>query len=210
MIYHSQIEQGTEAWLKARIGKVTASELDRIITPLWKAREGDGVATFAYEKASEMWRNYPNIGFSSFVTEQGQELEDEAMTFAALEYEYSISKMGFCESDDGLSGCSPDGLIGETSGVELKCPQPPNHVRYLCEKRLPKDYAAQVHGSMYVTGRPQWVFLSYCRHFPPFHLVVKRDEKVMEKIDAAVKSFRKLLDETLNKIREAQPNHRRP
>lgn len=203
MKYHAQIEQGSEAWLKARIGKVTASELKRIITPTWKVSEGDGVKTFVYEKAAEIHRNYPLIGFGSWQTDQGQELEDEAMTFAALEYDYEISNMGFCESDDGLSGCSPDGLIRETSGVELKCPQPPNHVRYLCERVLPKDYSAQVHGSMFVTGRPEWVFLSYCRKFPPFHLVVKRDEEIMGKIAEAVAGFHEQLAVALKKIKSA-------
>lgn len=201
MKFHGQVEQQSLDWLKLRIGKVTASELDSIITPEWKVRTGEGPRTFAYKKAAEVWRNAPILNGGSWSTEQGQMLEDEACGFAALEYGYKVSKMGFCEADDGLSGCSPDGLIGEDSGLELKCPEPPNHVRYCCEGKLPKEYAAQVHGSMFVTGRPSWVFMSYHRGFPPFHLRVDRNEEIMQSIGNAVATFHAQLAECLGKLR---------
>jgi exodeoxyribonuclease (lambda-induced) len=137
---------------------------------------------------------------NSFAVEQGRELEDEAIAFAALEYGYKISKLGFCESDDGRSGCSPDGLIGDHSGIEMKCPRPATHVRYLVDGVLPKDYAAQVHGSMLITGRAEWVFFSYCRDLPPFHLLVKRDEAICAKIAEAIAAFATQFDEVMHKL----------
>lgn len=191
-------------WLTLHIGRITASALDNMITPEWKLRTGETPRSFVYHKAAEKWRGSPILSAGSWSTEQGQIKEDEAIAFAGMEYGYSISKMGFCESDDELSGCSPDGLIGDDSGIEMKCPEPKNHVRYLCEQKVPKDYIAQVHGSMFVTGRPQWVFFSYARGFPPLHLIVKRDEKIMDSIQQAVNEFHKLLYEAMQKLQEAK------
>lgn len=203
MKFHN-VEQTSLDWLKLRIGKITASELDNMLTPEWKIRTGETPRSFVYKKAAELYRGAPLLDGGSWSTEQGQIKEDEAMAFAGMEYGYAISKMGFCESDDGRSGCSPDGLIGEDSGIEMKCPEPPNHVRYLCENDLPKDYRAQVHGSMFVTGRPQWVFFSYARGFPPLHLIVKRNAMIQAKIAEAVSNFHEMLSEAMEKLNAAK------
>lgn len=205
MKYHPNIVQGELDWLKLHLGRVTASQLDQLLTPEWELKKGEMPRTFAYKKAAELWRNAPILSTGSWATEQGQMREDEAIAFAALEYGYRITKMGFCESDDSLCGCSPDGLIGENSGIEMKSPEPPNHVKYVCEGRLPKDYAAQVHGSMFVTGRPEWVFFSYHRGFPPFHLVVKRDEEIIIKIGEAVTMFHRLLNDAMKALKSVTP-----
>lgn len=200
MKFHPNLEQGSIEWLKLHTGKVTASGLDNLVTPLFKIRDGEMFRSYVYRKVAEAIHG-PLLAFGSWVTEQGKELEDEACAFAALEYGYRVEKMGFCETDDGRAGCSPDALIGDDGGLEIKCPQPPNHVRWLCEGILPKEYAAQVHCSMYVTGRPEWVFLSYARKFPPFYLVVKRDEAICAKIGEAVTAFAEAYDAALAKIR---------
>lgn len=204
MKYHPNVEQGSLDWLTLHIGRITASGIDNMLTPEWKLRTGETPRTYVYRKAAEAWRKAPILSAGSWSTEQGLLKEDEAMAFAGMEYGYHISKMGFCESDDGISGCSPDGLVGEHSGVEMKCPEPANQVRYLCERVVPKDYVAQVHGSMFVTGRPEWVFFSYARGFPPLHLVVKRDEAIQAKIASAVQTFKTMLDEAMEKLNQSK------
>lgn len=202
MKYHPDVEQLSLPWMKLHLGKITASGLDKILDSKWEIRSGEMPKTYAYTKAAELWRNSPLISGGSWSTEQGQMLEDEAMAFAALEYGYRITKMGFCETDDGLCGCSPDGLIGDTSGVEMKCPEAHTHVKYICEGRLPKEYDAQVHGSMFVTGRKEWVFFSYHRGFPALHRIIDRDEEIMGKIASGVDHFHKLLNEAMGKLKE--------
>ena len=79
-------------------------------------------------------------------------------------------------------GCSPDGLVGEDGGIEGKCPNPATHPSYLeLVDTPPSEYRWQVQGSMLVTGRPWWDFVSYHPDFPDelqLHVVrVKRDEE---------------------------------
>lgn len=116
--------------------------------------------------------------------------------------ELEVNRVGFCTTDDGRIGCSPDGLIGEDGGIEIKCPQPTTHLRYLDEGKVPDQYLAQVHGSMLVTGRKWWKFLSYSRQFPPLIVHVERDEEIQTKLRAAIDPFIAKLDEGYAKIKQ--------
>ena len=47
------VTQGSEAWLKLRLGHPTASEFHNLITPLWKVKDGEGPKTYLAEKLAE-------------------------------------------------------------------------------------------------------------------------------------------------------------
>lgn len=195
--------QGELEWLKLRVGKVTASELDNLLSPTFEIRKGEMPKTYLYTKTAEAWRGQPLPGFSSHATEQGQMLEDEARKWFAFSTEHQVKNVGFVETDNGHFGCSPDALLDEDGGLELKCPEPTNHVRYLLDGTLPKDYACQVHGSMFATGRPWWKFVSYRRGFPAFVLRVERDEAICAKIAEVVAQFAGQLSDALAKLKQA-------
>ncbi len=132
----------------------------------------------------------PLRGFGgSFATEQGEILEPQVRGWFELEHDCIIRQVSFVRTGDGKAGCSPDGLIGEDEGIEIKCPRPQTHVKYLRQGGLPKEYALQVHGSLFVTGRKRWHFLSYCRRFAPLLITIERDEAVMAQLAAAVDAF---------------------
>jgi YqaJ-like viral recombinase domain len=220
-------------WQLARVGIVTASEMDALITPLGKVRMGEGVETYLCKKLAERWIGGP-LGqfFTNFAVEQGNILEEQAIPFAELEYDLKIEQVGFVATDDGLVGCSPDGLIGFNpanfdkvkvtdyklgvageSGIEIKCPQLETHIKYLLAGELPKDYVAQVQGSMWVTGCATWHFLSYRRNFPALHLVIERDEKFQDALTLAVELFQEQFDAALKRLIEINggppnPKHR--
>lgn len=182
------------------MGRVTASEMGNLLSPTFELRKGEMPKTYVYTKLAEIWRGKPIIFTGSWATEQGEVREDEAIPFLALEKEWKILEGGFIESDDGLSGCSPDGLVGDDLGIECKSPEPVNHVRYLIEGVLPKAYAVQVHASMFITGYPRWLFYSYQRGFPPFILEVQRDEQIIAKIGEAVTLFHEQLEAAKKKM----------
>lgn len=196
------VSQGTLDWLNLHVGVPTASSLDNLLTPDFKPREGETPRTFLYKKVAEAWRGQVLSDFTSFAAEQGLIVEEEARPFFELETEQSVRQVGFITTDDGKFGCSPDGLIGDDNGLEIKCPAAHTHVKYLLEGKLPREYAAQVHGSMFVTGYQRWTFMSYRRKFPPFILEVQRDEEIITKIMAAVDRFHEQLDYALEQIKQ--------
>jgi len=189
-------------WLRLHIGKVTASEFDNLVTPEFAIRTGEMPKTYLYKKLAEAYRGQILPGFSTWSTEQGIELEAEARGWHSLEYpDPETSLVGFVEHDNGRCGCSPDALLGEDGGLELKCPEPHTHVKYLCQGVLPKDYVPQVHFSLYVTGRAWWRFVSYRRGFPAFVLKVERDEAIMRKIETALDKFYAEFDKAMAALR---------
>lgn len=195
------VKQGTGEWKALRLGIPTASEFDAIVTPLFKAKEGAGPETYVHKKICERLLGYA-VGedFSAFAVEQGVILESEAIPWYDLEYNAQMSRPGFCTTDDGRVGCSPDALIGEDGGLEIKCPQPHTHLKYFLNGTLPPEYAAQVHGSMYVTGRKWWDFLSYSRQFPALVVRVRRDEAIQAKIHSALTGWLAEFDAVLARI----------
>ncbi len=192
MIIHDNVEQNSLDWLKLHIGIPTASAFDNLVKADFSPRTGEMPRTYLYKKVAELWRGQPLGDFSTFATEQGHIVEEEARPFFELETNQKVRQVGFITNDDKTAGCSPDGLIVDTGadcGLEIKCPAAHTHVKYLLEGKLPAEYAAQVHGSMYVTGYDRWMFMSYRRKFPPLILEVQRDEEIITKIHLAVNKF---------------------
>jgi hypothetical protein len=99
-------------------------------------------------------------------------------------------RVGFVTNDDGTVGCSPDALVGDDAGIEVKCPALQTHIKYMRQNSLfSGEYATQVQGSMWVCDRPRWYLLSYNPEVPPVLLIVKRNEEYIEKLSAAVGAF---------------------
>lgn len=201
-IIRDEFDQSSVEWMIARAGLVTASEFDQLVTPEFKPRTGQMPQTYLAKKVAERWQGGPLPGFNVLDMDLGHILEEEAIPWFELENNTAVRRVGLVTTDDGLVGCSPDGLIGEDSGIEIKCPLAQTHVGYLLAGELPKDYAAQVHGSMWVTGRTSWRFLSYRRHFPALLITVERDEEIQNKISDAMLPFLLKLETAMKRMEE--------
>jgi len=200
---HTDIEQGSLEWLTLRAGKVTASEMDALITPLGKVKTGDGPRTYLYQKLAEAWTGGPVMSLQGvFDVEQGQILEEKAKPAFTIETGLELRNVAFIESDDGRCGCSPDGVTETGIGVEIKCPRIETHIRYLVEGRLPVDYIAQVQGSMFVTGDTKWMFFSYRRKMPPLILTVNRDNAFQKAISEVLAVFTAAFDAGMKRLSE--------
>jgi hypothetical protein len=135
--------------------------------------------------------------------QRGNALEDEARRYYEQRTGYEVTQVGFVTHDTGGFGCSPDGLIYKSRlcehagnitivddvpahGLEIKCPMPETHMRYLLDGKLPDDYELQVHMSMAVTGLNRWDFLSYCPGEAQLLLTIERTEYT-DKLEAGLK-----------------------
>lgn len=197
MKIHEGIEQGSLEWLTLRSGKVTASELNAIITPLGKIRTGDGVRTYRMRKLAERWlgRPLPSDADGIWDLEQGHILEEYARPAFTLETGLLTRKVGFISNDDCTVGCSPDGLIeGDKSGLELKCPHLETHIGYVLNGEVPEKYVAQVQGSLYVTGFDHWYFASYRRGLSMMVVKVEPDPNFQASLALAIETFLEDLD----------------
>ena len=196
------IVQNTIWWEMARAGLPTASEFHNLITPKFKPRDGEMVESYFAMKLSERWTGTPTPGKKTPEMEFGSILEEKAKPYYTFTFNEEIIPCGFATTDDGRIGCSPDGLIGESGGIEIKCPEAKTHTKYLMAGKLPDDYVLQVYGSMFVTGRAWWKFMSYRRNFPAFITMVERDEKINAVIEETLYAFCEKLDAGFKRLCE--------
>lgn len=171
------VAQRSEAWFSARRGLPTASRFDKILTP----KKGDPSAaqdSLIDELLAESLLP-PQQGIIRTATAdmyEGMRLEAEARCAFEIGYaDAPVKEVGLIIHESGLFGASPDALVGDHSGLEIKCPNGTTHIGYLRNGILPYEYRCQVHGSMVVTGRRSWHFFSYARNLPPLHLLVTWD-----------------------------------
>lgn len=171
--------QYSPEWWETRRGVPTASSFDRILTGGGKpsAQQDDYVAELIGDIHTLLPNFFSERPAANRAMQHGTDTEPEARRWFEMESELEVRQVGFCLSDDGRFGCSPDGLVytgGELlAALELKCPQPKTQVRYVLDDELPNAYRPQVHGQLLVTGLPCVHFVSYCPGLPP---LVKRIE----------------------------------
>lgn len=201
MIIHSDIQQNSLEWLALRAGKVTASEFDELMTPKFKAREGKMVDSYLAQKLAERWMG-PLPSFNTLDMEFGKIKEEMAIPFYEVSFDEPIQQVALITNDAATIGCSPDGLIGDDGGIEIKCPRAQTHTKYLLAEELPDEYVLQVHGSLYVTGRKFWKFMSFHPKFPPFVTTIFRDEKICDFIGETLNEFLPMLDAGYKKLVE--------
>jgi YqaJ-like viral recombinase domain len=212
MKLYTAFDQNSMEWLSARSGVVTASEFDQIVTAKFEQRDGQMPKTYLATKVAEKWTGGALPGAMTLDMEFGKIREEEAIPAYEFEFSEKITRVALITSDDGRIGCSPDGLIGDEGGIEIKCPEAKTHVKYLLAGEVPPDYLPQIHGAMLVTGRKWWKFMSYRRHFPMMVKTVHRDEEIMEALQEALQPFLERMDRaykslvTMNGGVEPKPN----
>jgi putative phage-type endonuclease len=169
-----QIDQRTQDWYKLRKGIPTASAAHKIVT-------GTGCRStqalrYMGGLLNERQGFEPDHFGQTDAMARGITLESEARIAFEQFQNIRTEEVGFVLRRDKNIGCSPDGLICDSSGrfnagLEIKCPLPHNHSDIFWSGVLPTKYKPQVHASMAITGLRSWWFMSYCPGEQP--LVVK-------------------------------------
>jgi hypothetical protein len=178
-------EQGTEAWHLARLGKPSASGFSKLITSTGKPSAS--AQGYISQLISERIMGAPQETFQNEHMARGTALEPEARETYEFITGNTVDEVGFILGDTEEYGCSPDGLIGEDGGLEIKCPAPHTHVSYLRKpERMPSKYRQQVQGCLWVTGRSWWDFFSYHPDMPHLLVRVERDEAYIEMLAGEV------------------------
>lgn len=150
--------------------------------------------------AGEIIRGTPeDEGYSSAAMERGKATEAEARDMYAFARGVDPVQVGFVKN--GVAGASPDSLIGDDGGLEIKTAIAHIQIERLQKNELPTEHKAQVHGNMWVTERAWWDFESYSPGLPPLILRVERDEIYIAKIASAVAAFNEELAAVVDQVR---------
>lgn len=197
MIVHDY-EQGSPEWFTARRGIPTASEFSKILTSTGKP--STSAQTYMYTLIAERLAGQEVDSYTNEWMERGKELESEARELFRFATDIDIPECGFITDDDHTIGCSPDGW-DESVGLEIKCPKASTHIKYLLGSSCPSDYVPQVQGSMYVTGAPEWWFMSYYPGLDPLIIRVPRDDDWIEAFEKEIAKFHEKMTAAMAKLK---------
>jgi hypothetical protein len=183
------VQQGSEAWIRARLGIPTASMFHEICTPV-KGELSRSSIKYAYKLLAERLLNQSSEPLEQ--TEwmsRGKELEPVAANQYQFVQEVETRPAGFFTTDDGLLGASPDRvIIGKPAGLEIKCPAPWNHLAYLLDGPG-ADYRPQVQGQLLVCEWDFVDFYSYNERMPAALVRTGRDEPYQRLMRSALGEF---------------------
>jgi putative phage-type endonuclease len=200
------IEQGSPEWLAIRLGKVTAS---RITDVLAKGKSGEAATREDYrtELLVQRLTNEPGESFTNAAMEWGTQTEPMARIAYEAQANVFVEQVAFVDHPTiEWFGCSPDGLVGETGLLEIKCPASKNHLKYLLAGKPPAKYVPQMQCQMAVTGREWCDFVSYDPRLPEdlqlFVVRLERDVSYIMAMEEEVDKFLKEVSGMYSKLKE--------
>jgi putative phage-type endonuclease len=193
------VVQGTEEWLEARRGIPTASNFDKIVTS--KGEPSKQRTKYLYKLAGERISGTREESYTNVHMERGKEMESEARKLYEFHTGLEVEQVGFCLTDDGKVGASPDGIC--VSGLlEIKSPSMAVHVGYLLDGKVPTDYFQQVQGGLYVAEKEWCDFVSYYPGINSLIVRMKRDKVFIEKLAVELEIFNEELENIVKKIED--------
>lgn len=189
---YPHIEQGTDEWHDIRRGIVTASTIGRLITArTLKPANNDTSRALTEQLVAERITGETEPTFTNDDMMRGVLHEPIARDTYAEHNGVEVQQIGFMIRDDwGFPiGASPDGLIGNDGGLEIKCPRAKAHIRTILTDEIPGHYMAQVQTCLLVSGRDWWDYVSFRAGLPMWTKRVYPDPKWHEAIVAAAEQF---------------------
>lgn len=200
--------QKTDEWHAKRCGRFTASRFADVLAkskkdgkPL-KARQ-DLIWTIAAERI----QGYQPKGASSYSLQWGVDNEPLARQAYEIKTGEFVDQVDFIVHPEyDFVGISPDGLVNDDGGTEIKCPKSPEiHLQRFLDG-VPDEYMPQVQGSLWVTGRKWWDFVSYDgdtdERFKLLIIRVYRDEKYIKNLENEVLQAELEVQELVKKLME--------
>ena len=182
-----EVEQRSAEWFDARKGYLTASQFGDWLTKTGKVAE-KAKLTAASKVLAEM-AGYPDPPpFVNDDMQRGIDLEPTARRLFEDATLLEVREIGFATSVQGYFGCSPDGLVSDGGGLEIKIPRASKLIQYHENGELPEEYRAQVHGSMAVLGCRHYHFFAWHPEFPPFSIRVEWDSYTSDMLEG-LKSY---------------------
>jgi len=189
------VEQGTNEWFEIRKGKMTASHAQEV------GSNGKGLETYVYNILAEQYSSAERESYTNEHMQRGNELEPVARGIYELSMNTQVKEVGFIEHDE-YSGCSPDGLIDEDGGIEIKCPSDPVYFKMLVNRKPDSKYVWQCQMTMMITGRKWWDLVYYNPNFKDSMITfrIEADEEKHEKLRAGLEKGRNLIKEITSKL----------
>lgn len=192
------LQQGTDEWFDIRKGKMTASNAHTISVA------GKGLDTYVRTIVADMFASQKEESYKSKAMERGNELEAQAKSIYELSNDIDIESVGFIEHSEFV-GCSPDGLINDNGGIEIKCINNKDYFQLLLDEELPDiSHIWQVQMCLMITGRKWWDLVYYNPAFKQSTFITRivPEKDKFEKLKVGLSMGEEKIKELIKKYNE--------
>lgn len=198
------MEQRSEEWFKARLGKVTASRVADVLAKI-KTGESASRRNYKVQLVSERLTGEKQETYINQAMQDGIDREFYARERYVQQYG-EVEEVGFIQHPTLEAGASPDGLVGDDGLIEIKCPLGTTHTETLMTQEVPSKYIPQIQWQLRCTGRKWCDFISYNPMFPEnLQLFVKRveaDEQYQLMLEKEIGDFLIEVQTVIDRLKE--------
>ena len=200
------MEQQTNEWFTARLGKVTASRVADVIA---KTKTGYSASrdNLMAQLICERLTGQKGESFTNAAMEHGTQTEPLARSAYENARNLLVKEVGFINHPRiEMSGASPDGLVDDDGLVEIKCPNTATHIDTLLSGKVPTKYITQMQWQMLCCQRKWCDFVSFDNRLPEhlqlFVQEVEFDPEYAAMLEKEVVLFLTELDNKVAKLKE--------
>lgn len=198
------MEQRSEEWFKARLGKVTASRVADVLAKI-KTGESASRRNYKVQLVSERLTGEKQETYINQAMQDGIDREFYARE-RYVQQHGEVEEVGFIQHPNLEAGASPDGLVGDDGLIEIKCPLGTTHTETLMTQEVPSKYIPQIQWQLRCTGRKWCDFISYNPMFPEnLQLFVKRveaDEQYQLMLEKEISDFLIEVQTVIDRLKE--------
>lgn len=200
---YEDLEQGSDEWMQARCGMITSSELSLILTPTLKTADNENTRKHVYELAAQRLTGYVEPSYIGDNMLRGWADEIRARDLYS-ERIAPVVEVGGMVRDFGAFKlwCSPDGLVGDDGGLEVKSRVQKYQIQTIAANEVPKEHIMQVQAGLLVSGRKWWDYVSYSGGLPVWIIRVEPDPVVQAAIVSACETFEGKVQEVMAQYQE--------
>lgn len=194
------MNQGTQEWLDNRCGSVTASQFHKVLA------KGKGLTRRSYlnQLVAERLTFKPKVTYKNAEMIRGHELEPVARMEYVIKTGCVVDQVGFIKHPTLMAGASPDGLINDDGGIEIKSVIPEVQIETIKRGGIPPEHIPQVQGNLWITGRKWWDFVSFSEDMPDklrlYIFRVFRDDEYIHILETEVIKFLTDVDKEVTDI----------
>lgn len=194
------VDQGSEPWLKLRCGITTASDFKIVL------RDGETSKTrqeFKLKKAGEILTGVPAENYTNWHHERGRQHEPRGRDeYVAGHPGIELERIGFVKN--AIAGCSPDALIGNDGGLEIKSMLPHLLIDILLKQKFPPQFKAQCQGNIWICKRDWWDLAIFWPGLPIYVQRIYRDQNYIDRLEAEVRQFNDEVAEIVQSVRSGR------
>lgn len=203
MKVYTDIQQGSEDWLKIRCGKITASRFSDVMAKGRGSSASKTRLSYIYDIVAEKLTQQPAEQYTNKYMEWGNQCEPLAREYYKHKTGSEIKQIGFVEMS-GAVGCSPDSLVDDNGLLEIKCPKTTTQIQRHLEGVFPEEYKPQVQGQLWICDREWCDFVSFdpriLNEKKMFKIRVYRDEPYIKQIIQEINHFIDDVNSVLEKM----------